>query len=62
MWKSFVVGFNFSESGSVRALTLVWFDPADRLVLVEWVPDWEHDWLKCEVSFGNVFEVSNICA
>ena len=62
MWKPYVVRFDFSESGLVRAVTSVWFDPADRLVFVEWVPDWELNWLKCEVSLGNVFEMLNMWA
>ena len=62
MWKPCVVGFDFSESGSVRALTLVWFDPADRLVFFEWIPDWELNRLECEVSLGDVFEIFDMWA
>ena len=38
------------------------FDPADRLVFIEWVPDWELSRLEREVLLGNIFDVFDVWA
>lgn len=60
MWRPYFVRFDFSERGSVGAMTSVWIDTANRLVFVEWVPNWELIRLECEFSLCKVFEVSDM--
>ena len=62
VWGPYFVRFDFSERGSVGAVTSVWSDTADRLVFVEWVPNWKLIRLECEVSLGKVFEVFDMRA
>ena len=62
MWGPYFVRFDFSECGSVGAMTSVWIDTADGLVFVEWVPNWELIQLECEVFLGKVFEVFDMRA
>ena len=62
MWRPYFVRFDFSERGSVGALTSVWIDTVDGLVFVEWVPNWEFSRLECEVFLGKVSEVFDMWA
>ena len=55
-------GQDLTESRSVWTVTSIRFDPADRLIFIEWVLDWEVSRSDREVLLGNISKVFDVRA